>query len=88
MFELVSNRFAFRHFAFAIRDILMQIIAQCPRCGTAWLLDSSAADRRIRCPKCGRLFKVPKLDEVPKAVKVIKQARGTIYVDEAGKTYG
>jgi len=42
----------------------------------------------MRCPKCHRLFKVPKLDEVPKAVKVIKQAKGTIYVDEAGKTYG
>ena len=66
----------------------MQIIAQCPRCRSARLLDSSAADRRIRCPKCGKLFKVPKLDEVPKAVKVIKQAKGTIYVDEAGKTYG
>ena len=66
----------------------MQIIAQCPRCRSAQLLDSSAADRRIRCPKCGKLFKVPKLDEVPKAVKMIKQAKGTIYVDETGKTYG
>ena len=71
----------------AYKDILMQIIAQCPRCLSARLLDSSAADRRISCPKCGKLFKVPKLDEVPKAVKVIKRAKGTIYVDEAGKTY-
>jgi len=66
----------------------MQIIAQCPRCGHNWLLDSSAADRRIRCQRCRRLFKVPKLEEVPKAVKVIKQAKGTIYVDQNGKTYG
>jgi len=66
----------------------MQIIAQCPRCGNSWLLDDSAADRRIRCPKCRRLFKVPKLDDVPKAVKIIKQAKGNIYVDEDGKTYG
>lgn len=66
----------------------MQIIAHCPRCGNSWLLDGSAADRRIRCPKCHRLFKVPKLDEVPKAVKVIKHAKGTIYVDQDGKTYG
>jgi len=66
----------------------MQIIAQCPKCGSAWLLDSNAADRRIRCPKCLRLFKIPKLEEVPKAIKVIKQAKGTIYVDETGKTYG
>lgn len=66
----------------------MQIIAKCPECGKTWRLDDSAADRRIRCRKCGRLFKVPKPDEVPKASEVIKQARGTIYVDEAGKTYG
>ncbi|MHC4658125.1 MAG: hypothetical protein ACYS83_02960 [Planctomycetota bacterium] len=66
----------------------MQIIAQCPRCGSAWLLDCSAADRRIRCRKCRRLFKVPKLEDVPKAAKVIRQAKGTIYVDETGKTYG
>ncbi len=66
----------------------MQIIARCPGCSSVWLLKSSAADRRIRCRKCGRLFKVPKSDELPKAVKVIKQAKGTIYVDETGKTYG
>ncbi|HEW79450.1 MAG TPA: hypothetical protein ENH34_05770 [Phycisphaerales bacterium] len=66
----------------------MRIIAQCPGCGNRWLLDSGVADRRIKCLKCHRLFKVPKLDEVPKAVKVIKRAKGTIYVDEAGKIYG
>jgi len=66
----------------------MQIIAKCPNCGHIWLLDADAADRRIRCQKCRRLFKVPKLDEVSKAVKVIKQAKGTIYVDQNGKTYG
>jgi len=66
----------------------MQIIAKCPRCGSGWLLEDSAADRRIRCRKCGRLFKVPKPADVPKAAKVIEQAKGTIYVDEAGKTYG
>jgi len=66
----------------------MQIIAQCPACGSAWLLNNSAADRRINCRNCGILFKVPKLEEVPKATKVIKQAKGTIYVDETGKTYG
>ncbi|MHC4239964.1 MAG: hypothetical protein ACYSUC_09465 [Planctomycetota bacterium] len=66
----------------------MQIIAQCPRCSAAWLLGAGAADRRIRCRKCRKLFKVPKLEEVPKAVKIINRARGTIYVDETGKTYG
>jgi DNA-directed RNA polymerase subunit RPC12/RpoP len=66
----------------------MEIIAKCPGCGSPWLLDSAAADRRIRCRKCGRLFKVPRMDDVPKATRVIKQAKSTIYVDESGKTYG
>ncbi len=66
----------------------MQIIAKCPACRCAWQLESSAADRRIKCRKCGKLFKVPKLEEVPKATKMIKQAKGAIYVDETGKTYG
>ncbi len=76
------------HLCALLWNSLMQIIAQCPRCSSAWLLDAAAADRRIKCRNCRRLFKVPKLDEVPKAVKIIKQAKGTIYVDEAGKTYG
>lgn len=66
----------------------MKIIAQCPKCGNSWRLDSSAADRRVRCRKCHRLFKIPKLDEVPKAIKVIRRAKSSIYVDENGKTYG
>jgi len=66
----------------------MRIIAQCPKCGNNWLMDASATDRRSRCPACGQLFKVPKLEDVAKAVKVINQAKGAIYVDEAGRTYG
>jgi predicted Zn finger-like uncharacterized protein len=66
----------------------MQIIAQCPNCGTAWQLENNAADRRIKCRKCNRLFKVPKLEELTKATKMIKQAKGTIYVDEDGNTFG
>jgi uncharacterized Zn finger protein len=66
----------------------MKIIARCPKCSNHWVLDSNAADRRVRCRTCGQLFKVPKLEDVPKAVKVIKQAKGAIYVDEAGRTYG
>ncbi len=68
--------------------MLMQIIAKCPECCKTWLLDSGVADRRIRCRECGKLFKVPKPDEVPKATEVIERTKGTIYVDEAGKTYG
>ena len=72
----------------SVRDVLMQIIARCPRCCSVWLLDSSAADRRIRCRKCRRLFKVPGPDEVAKAAKMVERTKGTVYVDEAGKTYG
>jgi phage FluMu protein Com len=66
----------------------MQIMAKCPRCRNVWLLDSSAADRRIRCPQCSTLFKIPKPEDVPEATKIIKRAKGTVYVDETGKTYG
>jgi len=66
----------------------MQIIAQCPNCGSSRLLDDSAADKRIRCCKCHLLFKVPKLEDVPRAVRIIKQAKGNIFVDEDGRTYG
>jgi len=66
----------------------MRIIARCPKCGNNWLMDANAADRRVACRACGQLFKVPKLEELPKAVKVIKHAKGAIYVDEAGRTYG
>ncbi len=66
----------------------MRIIAQCPSCGNNWILGGSAADKRVRCRSCGQLFKVPKLKDVPKAIKVIKHAKGVLYVDEAGRTYG
>lgn len=66
----------------------MHIIAKCPKCGNNWMLDDDAADRRIRCRKCGRLFKVPQLNEVPKAVEVVQRAKGAVHADEAGNTYG
>ncbi len=72
----------------SVRKMLMQINAKCPICGHLWLLESSAADRRIRCRRCGRLFKVPRPDELAKAADVVERTKGTIYVDEAGKTYG
>ena len=66
----------------------MQIISKCPKCGTPILLDSSAADRRITCPKCRRLYKLPKLEELPNAAKILDLSKGTVYVDKDGKTYG
>jgi len=66
----------------------MQIITKCPVCGKNRMLDVDATDRRIRCQKCNILFKIPKLDELPKAAKIIKLAKANLYVDQEGKTYG
>lgn len=66
----------------------MQIIAQCPRCSSSCLLDADATDRRIRCQRCHRLFKVPKTEEMFRAYNLVKQVSGSLYVDENGKMYG
>ncbi|MBN1795446.1 MAG: hypothetical protein JW804_02120 [Sedimentisphaerales bacterium] len=66
----------------------MKIIAQCPGCGKSWLLKEAAVDCRVRCRYCGLLFKVPELDEMPKAVEKVRKAKGQIYVDQDGNTYG
>lgn len=66
----------------------MQIIAKCPKCHYSWKLEGGAADRRVNCCKCGALFKVPSLEDIPKASKIIKQVKGEIYVDQEGRTFG
>lgn len=66
----------------------MQIVARCPKCGSTRALDGAAAGRRVRCRSCARLFKVPRLDELPKAMEVIREAKGPLFVDENGRTYG
>jgi len=66
----------------------VQIIAQCPSCGKGWLLKEQVVDCRVRCRYCGVLFKVPQLEEMPKAAEIIEKARGEIYVDGDGNTYG
>ena len=66
----------------------MYIIAKCPHCGYRWWLDADAVDRRIRCRKCRRMLKVPDTSEVPDAVEIVSQAKGSIFVDDTGRTYG
>jgi len=66
----------------------MHILAQCPRCNQILQLAVGAADRRITCPECSTLFKVPDLGHLDKALKVIEGANGTIFVDQDGKAYG
>lgn len=66
----------------------MKIIARCPGCGKSWQLKETAVDCRVRCMYCGLLFKVPELSEMHKAVEKVQKAKGQIYVDQDGKTYG
>jgi hypothetical protein len=70
------------------RGWFMFIIAKCPHCGYRWWLDAAAVDRRIQCRKCKRLLKVPSEREVPKAVEIVNEAKGAVFVDDAGHTYG
>jgi uncharacterized paraquat-inducible protein A len=46
------------------------------------------ADKRKRCKNCGRLFKVPALEQLQKAIEQIRQAHTRVYVDEKGNVYG
>ena len=66
----------------------MEIIAQCPKCQARWMLDSSATDRRLSCPACHRLFKVPKLEELEKATRILRDSKTSLYVDQEGRVYG
>ena len=66
----------------------MQLLAKCPRCGQVLHLELSDADKRKRCPKCSRLFKVPDAKHLQQALRVIESANATIYVDQDGNTYG
>jgi len=66
----------------------MQIIASCPKCANRVRLSDDAADKRLRCPRCRGVLKIPKLEDLPDALRLIKQSAGKIYVDEHGKVYG
>lgn len=65
----------------------MQIIAKCPQCNRSWLLDSSAADRRVTCVKCSKRFKIPAAEEMGKAMEIINNSDKPVYVDNDGKIY-
>lgn len=73
---------------FIAEGYLMKIIAQCPGCGKSWMLTETAVDCRVRCRYCRLLFKVPELSEMPEAAEKLHSAKGQIYVDQDGKTYG
>ena len=66
----------------------MKISVKCPECNNRILLSSNAADRRITCPKCLTLFKVPAMDELGDALSVIEGTRGGVFVDGKGNCFG
>lgn len=66
----------------------MKLLAKCPKCTHNLNLDADMADKRIRCPRCNSLFKVPDMENLNKAIKIIQTARTQVYVDQDGKIYG
>ena len=66
----------------------MKLLAKCPKCLQKLELTANMADKRIRCPKCHELFKVPDIQSLNKAIEIIANARAQVYVDQDGKIYG
>jgi len=71
-----------------LEAFFMKMSVKCPRCNDRILLTSSAADRRITCPKCLILFKVPAMDELGDALRAIEGTHGGVFVDEKGNCFG
>lgn len=66
----------------------MHLLAKCPKCGHEMRLVLEDADKRKQCRRCGRLFKVPQPEHLQKAMELLEQAQGKVYVDEKGNLYG
>lgn len=66
----------------------MKLLARCPVCTTILELSIEDADKRKRCPRCARLFKVPEPETLQNALSVLKSACKDVYVDEQGNVYG
>jgi len=66
----------------------VQILAKCPTCNQVLQLKLSDADKMKRCQKCARLFHVPDLEHLKKAMEVIGQANTSVFVDQDGNMYG
>ena len=65
----------------------MKILAKCPACGRVLELELEDADKRKRCVMCRRMFKVPRQDQLEKALKIIETASGAVFVDESGRVF-
>ena len=68
-------------------EMIMKLVARCPVCGCVLQLSLADADKRKRCPRCTRLFKVPEADTLKNALEILKTACTDIFVDEKGNVY-
>ena len=66
----------------------MRLLAKCPQCQYEMDLVPEDADKRKRCGRCGRMFKVPQPEYLQKAMELLRQAQSKVYVDEKGNLYG
>jgi transposase-like protein len=66
----------------------MHLLAKCPKCSHEMVLVLNDADKRKRCRRCGRLFKVPQPEHLQKALDLLQKAKVKVYVDEKGNLYG
>jgi hypothetical protein len=65
----------------------MKLQAKCPKCANVMQFDESDADKRKRCLRCRRMFKVPEPQTMTDAMKVVENAQVGLFVDEQGNTY-
>ncbi|HDS84255.1 MAG TPA: hypothetical protein ENN97_03580 [Phycisphaerales bacterium] len=66
----------------------MRLLTKCPDCSIALELSIADADRRKRCPRCGKLFRLPDTDALHKALTLLQSAQCDVYVDEKGNVFG
>lgn len=66
----------------------MRLLTKCPDCTLPIELSIADADRRKRCPRCGRLFHVPDTETLADALTLLRSAQADVYVDQKGNLYG
>ena len=65
----------------------MRLLTHCPDCRIPMELSIADADRRKRCFRCGKLFRVPDTVALENAMNLLRSAHSDVYVDEQGNVY-
>jgi DNA-directed RNA polymerase subunit RPC12/RpoP len=66
----------------------MQILVQCALCSYSFYLDADWVDKRVSCPQCKRLLKVPSAAELSKPLTILKNIGSHAYIDKDGRMFG